>query len=265
MTARYPKWRNIDGALQENILTLLCCGDNDSVEQIIATVPTELFDNEVYRIIAERAIIYFKKYGKAPTYHLSDLVEDLRTGDGASDRMFTDALHEINDLSKGINAAFVLDCLQEFVLEQSLRQSITFAAEQVKKGHLDSAQRILFKCGQAHQVSSNLLAPIRSVQDLMQAEIPSLQEIFYPVLQSPAILLLLGSRGSFKTLLAMAMALAAAWGKDLFNWRCDKKCRVLFADFEMQLSVRQTAIQDVAKIAWPQTRNRNVGCLVRLG
>ena len=237
MTARYPKWRNIDGALQENILTLLCCGDNDSVEQIIATVPTELFDNEVYRIIAERAIVYFKKYGKAPTDHLSDLVEDLRTGDGASDRMFTDALHEINDFSKGINAAFVLDCLQEFVLEQSLRQSITFAAEQVKKGHLDSAQRILFKCGQAHQVSSNLLAPIRSVQDLMQAEIPSLQEIFYPVLQSPAILLLLGSRGSFKTLLAMAMALAAASGKDLFNWRCDKKCRVLFADFEMQLSV----------------------------
>ena len=80
------------------------------------------------------------------------------------------------------------------------------------------------------------LTPIRTVQNLINAEIPALQEIFYPVLQFPAITLLLGSRGSFKTHFAMCMALAAASGKDLFTWRCDKKCRVLFLDFEMQLA-----------------------------
>ena len=231
------KGRKIDGALQENILTLLCCGDNSEVEQIIARVPTELFGNEVYRVLADRAIAYFKKYDKAPADHLPDVVADFLTSGGVQARQYTDLLHDIHASSKGINGEFVLDALQEFVLQQSLRQSITFAAEELKKGHLDSAQRTMLECGQAHQVSSIPLTPIRTVQNLMNAEIPALQEIFYPVLQSPAIMLLLGSRGSFKTHFAMAMALAAASGKDLFTWRCDKKCRVLFLDFEMQLAV----------------------------
>ena len=241
------KWRDIDGALQENILALLCFGENDSVEQIIASVPTELFHSEVYRKIAERAVVYFKEYDKAPADHLPDLCEDLCSGNGASDRMFTDALHDIGYLSKGINAEYVLDSLQKFVRQQSYRQSITFAAEELKKGHLDSVERILLECGQAHQVSSELLTPIRSMQELMKAEIPPMQEIFDPVLQYPAVLLLLGSRGSCKTLLAMSMALAAASGRDLFNWRCDKKCRVLFLDFEMQFSVGQQRFKALQK------------------
>ena len=240
---QFNKWPNIDGALQENILTLLCCGNNSEVEKIISSVPTELFGNDVYRTIAERAIVYFKKYGKAPTDHLPDLCEDLCSGNGASDRMFRDALHEVGDLSKSINPEYVLDSLQEFVRQQSYRQSITFAAEQLKKGHLDSVERILLECGQAHQVSSKLLTPIRSAQELMAAKIPPMQEIFDPVLQFPAVLLILGSRGSCKTLLAMSMALAAASGKDLFNWRSAKKCRVLFLDFEMQLSSGQRRLE----------------------
>ena len=232
------KWRDIDGALQENILSLLCFGENDSVEKIISSVPTELFNNDVYRTIADRAIVYFKEYDKSPADHLPDLLEEFLDSPKRSDvRMYTDALHDIQSLSEGINAAFVLDSLQKFVRQQSLRQSITFAAEELKKGHLDSAERILLESGQAHQVSSELLTPIRSVQELMAAKIPPMQEIFDPVLQFPAVLLLLGSRGSCKTLLAMSMALAAASGKDLFNWRSAKQCRVLFLDFEMQMSV----------------------------
>ena len=223
------KWSDIDGALQENILALLCFGDNDAVEKIISSVPTELLNNDVYRTIADRAIAYFREYDKSPGDHLPDLLEEFLDSPKRSDvRMYTDALHDIHDLSANINAAFVLDNLQDFVRQQSLRQSITFAAEELKKGHLDSAERTMIECAQAHQSDSRLLTPIRSVQELMQAEIPPMQEIFDPILQFPAVLLLLGARGSCKTLLAMSMALAAASGKDLFNWRSAKNAACCF-------------------------------------
>ena len=240
------KQGSLGGALQENILTLLCF-DTEACPIIIAAVDTDLFDNHVYRTIADRAISYFKKYDKAPGDHLPDLVDDFLAGGGANERMYTDALHDLHDLSQNINAEFVLDSLQEFVFQQKLRQSIVFAAEELKKGHLDSAQRILFECGQAHQSGSRLLAPIRSVQELMTAKIPPMQEIFDPILQYPAVLLLLGSRGSCKSLLAMSMALAAASGKDIFNWRSAKKCRVLFLDFEMQFSVGKSRFKMLQK------------------
>ena len=104
------------------------------LKKIISSVPTDLFNNQVYRTVAERAIVYFKEYGKAPGDHLPDLLEEFLDSPKRSDvRMYTDALHDIHGLSEGINAAFVLDCLQEFVRQQSLRQSITFAAEGSEK------------------------------------------------------------------------------------------------------------------------------------
>ena len=232
-------WSKIDGMLEENILTLLCFGDNDSIDKIISTIPTSLYSADDYRIIVDRAIKYYRKYGEAAGDHLPDLFEDLLLPDKPKSKLYVSLLHDLYDLSKNINSEFILDSLQDFVANQVLRQSITYAAEQLKKGNVDATVRALLDGAQRaeRQESANLLTPVRSVQDLMDAEIPSLQEIFDPVLQYPAVLLVIGQRGSFKTLLAMSMALAAASGKDLFNWDCNRPCRVLFLDFEMQVTV----------------------------
>ena len=233
------KWKKIDGALQEKILTVLCFGNKDSIDKIIATVPVSLFGSDDYRTIAERAIKHYKKYGEAAGDHLPDLFEDLLSTGKPKAKLYYGLLHDLHDLGKTINSTFVLDSLQTFVQNQTLQLAITNAAEELKKGHLDSTVRLLTQgVERAEQPSSgSLLAPIRTVQQLMKADTPALEEIFYPILQFPAVLMLLGARGSFKTLLAMAMALAAASGKDLLNWNCYRAFRVLFLDFEMQLTV----------------------------
>jgi replicative DNA helicase len=133
------------GALQENILTLLCF-DSEACPIIIAAVDTSLFESGVYRTIADRSIAYFRKYKKAPADHLPDLIEDFLSSKKKSQvRMYTEALHDLRDLSDGINRKFVLDEIAKFVRQQSLRQSITIAAEELQQGNLDTAERHLLE------------------------------------------------------------------------------------------------------------------------
>ena len=133
------------GALQENILTLLCF-DTEACPIILASVDTSLFESGVYRTIADRSIEYFRKYKKAPGDHLPDLIEDFLSSKKRSQaRMYSDALHDLRDLSEGINRKFVLDEIHKFVRQQSLRQSITIAAEQLQQGNSDAAERELLE------------------------------------------------------------------------------------------------------------------------
>ena len=131
------------GALQENILALLCF-DTEACPIIIAAVDTALFESEVYRNIADKAIAYFRKYKKAPADHLPDLLEDrLTSKKRASVQMYSDALHDLHSLSDNLNRKYILDELGRFVKRQSLTVSITQAAEELQAGHEDKAERLL--------------------------------------------------------------------------------------------------------------------------
>lgn len=133
------------GALQENILTLLCF-DAEACPIIIAAVDTALFESEVYRNIADRAIRYFRKYKKAAGDHLPDLLEDfLQSHKRSVVRLYSEALQDMYSISKSINRKYILDELGCFVKQQSLRQSITSAAEELQAGHEDVAERVLLE------------------------------------------------------------------------------------------------------------------------
>ena len=143
-------------------------------------------------------------------------------------------LHDIYDLSANINATFVLDNLQEFrtaTIHAAVDYVCRGGTEKGKPGFCQSGSMV--ECGKRHQSDSRLLTPIRSVQDLMNAEIPSLQEIFDPILQFPAVLLLLLGISAVPAKLCWPCRwrLAATCGKDLFNWRCDKKCSSVVSRF----------------------------------
>ena len=141
----HKTWNKIDGALQENILTLLCF-DTESCPEIISQVPVSLFDSEHYRTIADRAIKYYRKYAEAAGDHLPDLFEDLiGTNKKRKDRLYGDLLCDLHDLKKSINSKFVLDELHKFVRQQSLKQMITLAAEELQQGHSDAAERLMAK------------------------------------------------------------------------------------------------------------------------
>lgn len=142
MAAREEK---LSGALQENILTLLCF-DTDSCPIVIAAVDSSLFESAVYRNIADRAVEYFRKYKKAPGEHLPDLLEEFLDSPKRSQvKLYTETLHDLRDLSEGINTKFVIDSLTKFVQQQSLRQSITIAAEQLQAGNPDVAEKELLR------------------------------------------------------------------------------------------------------------------------
>ena len=131
------------GALQENILTLLCF-DTEACPVILAAVDTSLFENNVYRHIADKAIAYYRKYKEAPGDHLPDLLEDkLQSYKRSEIRLYTEALNDLHSTADGINRKYILDELGRFVRQQSLRQSIVGAAEELQAGNFESAERLL--------------------------------------------------------------------------------------------------------------------------
>lgn len=133
------------GALQENILTLLCF-DKEACPIIIAAVDTALFESQVYRNIADKAIAYFRKYKEAAGDHLPDLLEEyLHSHKRSEVRMYSEALHDLHSIAESINRKYILDELGRFVKQQSLRQSITAAAEELQAGNGDAAERILLE------------------------------------------------------------------------------------------------------------------------
>lgn len=133
------------GALQENILTLLCF-DKEACPIIIAAVDTSLFESAVYRNIADQAIQYFRKYKEAAGEHLPDLLEEfLQSPKRSQVRMYSEALHDLYSTSKSINRKYILDELGRFIRQQSLRQSITSAAEELQAGDDVAAERLLLE------------------------------------------------------------------------------------------------------------------------
>ena len=135
--------KKLSGALQENILTLLCF-DTEACSTIIAAIEPELFESAVIRNTADVAIAYYRKYKKAAAEHLPDLLEDhLTSKKRAEAKMYTDLLNDLFSLREDINRKYVLDQLQSFVRQQSIRRSIILAAEQLQQGQLDAAERTI--------------------------------------------------------------------------------------------------------------------------
>jgi replicative DNA helicase len=134
--------KKLSGALQENILTLLCF-DKEACPVVIAAIEPELFESAVYRNVADAAIAYFRKYKKPAAEHLPDLLEEHLSGKKASAKLYGDLLNDLYSIKDDINRKYVLDQLQSFVRQQSIRRSIILAADELQQGRLDSAERII--------------------------------------------------------------------------------------------------------------------------
>lgn len=134
---------NLTGALQENVLTLLCF-DKQGAAVIAGTVDVDLFESSVYRNIAKAAAGYYRKYKKAAGDHIPDLLED-HLADPRKGKLYGRALHDLKELSASINVEFVLEQLAKFVRRQTLRKSVTEAAAEIQKDDLDKAESIILK------------------------------------------------------------------------------------------------------------------------
>jgi DNA-directed RNA polymerase subunit F len=120
--------KNPSKFLQENILTLLVFDDTNA--KIISSITEHaLFEGE-YSAIAKRAMEYVKEFECAPKDHISDLFEDVLTGENETKKaLYTKILVRIRDAYAGINSEYVMSKLMTWVRYQSLKTTITECAE----------------------------------------------------------------------------------------------------------------------------------------
>lgn len=117
-------------AVAENILTLLC--HNDEVGKVVAgLVDVSLFEGD-YRVVAERAMAYWKKHNKAPKFHTPDLVSDiLEDKRHAKARTYARILDDMLALAPHVNTDYILDQLRTFVRTQKLKEAVIRSAEKL--------------------------------------------------------------------------------------------------------------------------------------
>jgi replicative DNA helicase len=133
----------MSGALQENVLTLLCF-DTDAAKVIRSVVEARMFESRVYQDFASHAITFLDQYGEAIGEHLPDVVEDALKGDDKKKAtLYKRTLDNLNGARQGINTKFVISKLHEFAHQQTLKSSILKAVEEIEAGHIDRAELAL--------------------------------------------------------------------------------------------------------------------------
>lgn len=136
----------IDGALQENILTLVCF-DDEAAPFIVNSVDVGLFESDIYKDIAQQAIEYYHQFKEAPKDHLPDLLEDKLDPDKDKKRaeLYQRIIVNLYEFKEGINRKYVLSKVTEFVRQQRLKGAVVDAVNNIKNGDLDQAENTLEK------------------------------------------------------------------------------------------------------------------------
>lgn len=132
----------LSGALQENLLTLLCFSDTSS-QLVRNSVEPELFTSQVYRDILERVYDYLDRFKRPPKEHLADLLEDvLRKGNPQSE-LYEQIILAANETKDNINDEYVLGQLDTFIRQQRMKVGIVQASQLITEGDLDQAEVVL--------------------------------------------------------------------------------------------------------------------------
>lgn len=131
-------------SLAENLITLACY-DDDHGRLVVGMIEPDLFEGD-YRIIAERALAYWKRYGHAPHAHTPDLVADIIDDPkNKKAQTYKRILSSMVQLADGMNRKYVVDQISKFVRAQELKEAIHSSAEQISASgeqSIDEIERI---------------------------------------------------------------------------------------------------------------------------
>lgn len=137
--------KRLSGALQENILTLLCFSDTHC-KLVRAAVTPHLFESSVFREVAGHAIDFIDQYGEAIKEHLPDHLEGILQGDDERKaKTYKKLLANIFASRDEINGDYVISQLHKFVRQQSLKAGLVSAVEALDDGRPDDAELALQK------------------------------------------------------------------------------------------------------------------------
>lgn len=130
----------ISGALQENILAMLCF-DDKNCKILRASLTPQLFESSVFREVAGHAIDFIDQYGQAIGEHLADHLEDILKGDDVRKaRTYEKLLENLYSSKDTINADYVIKQVHKFVRAQTFKAAFVRAYELLNDGRLDEAE-----------------------------------------------------------------------------------------------------------------------------
>ena len=130
----------LTGALQENILTLLCF-DDVNCKLIRAAVTPKLFESAVFREVAGHAIDFIDQFGEAIKEHLPDHLEDILKGeDERKAKTYERLLDNLQASRDSVNPEYVLSQLHKFIRLQNLKATVIKAVEAIEDGKVDLAE-----------------------------------------------------------------------------------------------------------------------------
>lgn len=130
-------------SLQENLLVLLCFGEDKTAKLLVSNLKYNYFDNSYYREIAKRAIDFILDYETTIKEHLPELLED-ELNNVEKGRLYQKVLENIYSNKDKVNTEFVLDDLNNFIKMQQMKMDIKDTAELLHKGKIDEAESKLY-------------------------------------------------------------------------------------------------------------------------
>lgn len=130
----------LSGALQENILTLLCF-DDEFCKMVRSIISANLFESSVYKDVAAVAIDYIDQFGEAIKEHLPDALEHVLTGkDKRKAQSYQRTLDNLYLSKESVNSKYVVSQLHKFVRQQQMKSAIVKVMEAIEDGNLDQAE-----------------------------------------------------------------------------------------------------------------------------
>lgn len=143
----------LSGALQENILTLLCW-DDKACGLVRAAVKPTVFESSVFREVAGAAIDYIDQFHEAPKEHLADILEHVLKGDDKRKAAhFKKLVDNLFIAKESVNADYVISQLHKFLRQQNFKSAIVKAVEALEDGRIEAAE-VAMQQGLATQVVS---------------------------------------------------------------------------------------------------------------
>lgn len=130
----------ISGALQENLLAMLCF-DKAHAKMIRAALTPQHFESAVYREVAGVAIDFIDQYSEPVGEHLPDHLEHILKGEDTRKAASYDRL--LKSLFAGqasINPDYVISSLHKFVRQQNMKSAVLRAVEALGDGRIDDAE-----------------------------------------------------------------------------------------------------------------------------
>lgn len=133
----------LQGALEENILTVLCWNEQHAAELTLRLKP-ELFSTRAYRKVAETAFEHIERFSVPPRHHLNDLLEEaMRKGEEG--KLLSNVVDAMARLAPELQVDYVMGELDRFIRTRQMTLALETASEALQRGELETAQEALYE------------------------------------------------------------------------------------------------------------------------